>query len=82
MFSDDILTSLARKMLLPDIEFIQNLGDWPLEFEDTRGNSSGVAIVSWCGSDATFDIILPTYEITEAVSKTFSDNKVNINFRP
>uniref|UniRef100_A0A914YIK3 Glycosyl transferase CAP10 domain-containing protein n=1 Tax=Panagrolaimus superbus TaxID=310955 RepID=A0A914YIK3_9BILA len=32
MFSDEILTSLARKMQLPEIEFIQNLGDWPLEF--------------------------------------------------
>ena len=30
MFMDNILHSMIRKMKLPDIEFIINLGDWPL----------------------------------------------------
>ena len=68
MFSDEILTSLAKKMQLPTMEFIQNLGDWPLEFENPKDNGSGVAIISWCGSKDTFDIIVPTYELVEAVS--------------
>uniref|UniRef100_A0AC35F7H5 Glycosyl transferase CAP10 domain-containing protein n=1 Tax=Panagrolaimus sp. PS1159 TaxID=55785 RepID=A0AC35F7H5_9BILA len=70
MFSDEILTSLARKMQLPEIEFIQNLGDWPLEFSNP--NDSGVAIISWCGSNDTFDIIIPTYEIVEASLKALN----------
>jgi len=30
MFMDNMLLSLARKMILPDTQFIINLGDWPL----------------------------------------------------
>lgn len=30
MFMDNMLHSMVRKMVLPDIEFIVNLGDWPL----------------------------------------------------
>ena len=50
--------------MLPDVEFILNLGDWPLE---TRSpTDGGIPIVSWCGSDSTYDVVLPTYDITEA----------------
>lgn len=76
MFSDEILTSLAKKMQLPTMEFIQNLGDWPLEFENPKDNGSGVAIISWCGSKDTFDIIVPTYELVEAVSFKWMRKKV------
>lgn len=37
-----------------------NLGDWPLA--DKRNEF--IPIVSWCGSDKSHDIILPTYELT------------------
>lgn len=30
MFMDNILHSVMRKMVIPDVEFIVNLGDWPL----------------------------------------------------
>jgi hypothetical protein len=59
---DAILLSLARKVVLPDIEFFVNLGDWPL-VPDT---SALYPIFSWCGSENTKDIVMPTYDITES----------------
>ncbi|XP_055892569.1 protein O-glucosyltransferase 2-like [Biomphalaria glabrata] len=62
MFGDAILLSLTRKMLFPNFEFFLNLGDWPLV---TR-KQNPLPVFSWCGSKQTFDIVLPTYDITEA----------------
>ncbi|BFZ19588.1 hypothetical protein BsWGS_22627 [Bradybaena similaris] len=64
MFSDAILLSLTRKMFLSDVEFFINLGDWPLEKKPLEDKP--VPIFSWCGSKETRDIVLPTYDITEA----------------
>lgn len=63
MFMDNILLSLTRKAHLPDLEFIMNLGDWPLIKKDVKPM---IPIFSWCGSTQTADIVLPTYDITEA----------------
>ncbi|KAK5645716.1 hypothetical protein RI129_004180 [Pyrocoelia pectoralis] len=62
MFMDSILLSLARKVLLPDVEFFVNLGDWPL-VKDAKDN---FPIFSWSGSADTFDIVMPTYDLTES----------------
>ncbi|KAF7997596.1 hypothetical protein HCN44_006167 [Aphidius gifuensis] len=62
MFSDSILLSLARKVVLPDVEFFMNLGDWPL----VKKTKTPYPIFSWCGSEDTGDIIFPTYDITES----------------
>ncbi|XP_026757126.2 protein O-glucosyltransferase 2-like [Galleria mellonella] len=62
MFADNILLFLARKVVLPDIELIINLGDWPL----VRKGTEPLPIFSWCGSDETVDILMPTYDITES----------------
>lgn len=62
MFMDNILLSMARKMMLPDTEFIINLGDWPLMDK----KSTLLPIFSWCGSEDTADIVLPTYDLTES----------------
>ena len=51
------------QMVLPDIELYWNLGDWPLEWSTT----SPLPMISWCGSDDTMDIVLPTYDIVESV---------------
>lgn len=48
---------------LPDMEFVVNLGDWPLEKKPT---DSPVPIISWCGSTDTYDIIMPTYDLTRS----------------
>ena len=67
MFIDAILLSLTRKFNLPDLEFFMNLGDWPLVKKGGHARTSGpYPIFSWCGSDSTFDIVLPTYDITES----------------
>ncbi|XP_069869643.1 protein O-glucosyltransferase 3 [Dipodomys merriami] len=66
MFSDEILLSLARKVLLPDLEFYINLGDWPLEHRKVKESPRPLAIISWCGSLDSRDIILPTYDITHS----------------
>ena len=62
MFMDSMLRSLTRKVLLPDLEFFVNLGDWPL----IKKSSPIIPIFSWCGSTETLDIVLPTYELTES----------------
>ena len=50
------------------MEFYVNLGDWPLE---TRSPSEGpLPILSWCGSDDTRDIVMPTYDLTESTLET------------
>ena len=76
MFTDAILTSLARKVRLPDMEFLANLGDWPLQQD--RDGPPAVPVVSWCGSADTHDIVLPTWELTrstlEALEKLGPDS--------
>ena len=47
---------------LPDLEFFSNLGDWPL----SERKKPPIPILSWCGSDETFDIVMPTYDLTES----------------
>lgn len=64
MFMDQILLSLARKVTLPDVEMLVNLGDWPLERKDYWGKP--VPFFSWCGSNSTWDIVMPTYDLTES----------------
>lgn len=59
---DSTLLSLTRKVILPDIEFFVNLGDWPL----VPNNAPSYPIFSWCGSEDTRDIVMPTYDITES----------------
>uniref|UniRef100_A0A182Y016 CAP10 domain-containing protein n=1 Tax=Anopheles stephensi TaxID=30069 RepID=A0A182Y016_ANOST len=66
-FMDTILLSLARKFTLPDMEMFVNLGDWPLVKKGGPSRTTGpYPIFSWCGSDDTFDIVMPTYDITES----------------
>lgn len=67
MFADEVLTSLARKMRLPNTEYIMNLGDYPLEFRPP--SKGGVPSVSWCGSNDTYDVVLPTYELMQSVGR-------------
>ncbi|XP_024919913.1 protein O-glucosyltransferase 2 isoform X2 [Cynoglossus semilaevis] len=68
IFMDAILLSLTRKVWLPDIEFFVNLGDWPLEKRKPTDNIH--PIFSWCGSNNTRDIVMPTYDLTESVLET------------
>ena len=53
---------------LPDVEFFINLGDWPLEKRSI--SEKPVPIFSWCGSDDTKDIVMPTYDMTESTLET------------
>ncbi|XP_030642642.1 protein O-glucosyltransferase 2 [Chanos chanos] len=68
IFMDAFLLSLTRKVKLPDVEFFVNLGDWPLE--KRRPNEKLHPIFSWCGSEDTRDIVMPTYDLTESVLET------------
>lgn len=51
------------KVKLPDLEFFSNLGDWPL----SKRGLDPIPVLSWCGSDETYDIVMPTYDLTESV---------------
>lgn len=67
MFMDAILDSLRKWVELPDTEFFINLGDWPLVKKGGQSRTHGpYPIFSWSGSDDTFDIVFPTYDITES----------------
>lgn len=71
MFMDAVLVSLVKKVRLPDTEFFVNLGDWPLVKKGGHSRTTGAyPIFSWCGSDSTFDIVLPTYDLTESSLET------------
>eukprot|EP00736_Rhodelphis_marinus_P011441 Rmarinus@m.19832 len=59
---DDMLLSLARKVWIPDTEFVVNLGDWPLAHHE----NAKYPVFSWCGSTNTTDVVMPTYKMTEA----------------
>ena len=59
---------LFLQVKLPDFEFFSNLGDWPLE--DRKLNENPLPIFSWCGSDETRDIVMPTYDVTESTLET------------
>ncbi len=56
------------QVVLPDMEFFLNLGDWPLEHRGLKDNP--LPIFSWCGSEETRDQILPTYDVTESTLET------------
>lgn len=62
MFMDAWLLSLARKVRLPDMEFFSNLGDWPL----SKHGKEPIPVFSWCGSGDTYDVVMPTYDLTES----------------
>jgi len=47
------------------MEFIMNLGDWPVE-EKSRYQHDPLPIISWCGSKSTNDIVWPTYDVTKS----------------
>jgi hypothetical protein len=61
------------QVILPDMEFLMNLGDYPLS-----NGPDPLPIISWCGSEQTHDIILPTYEITEATLQMLSRTTLDI----
>ncbi|XP_041971525.1 protein O-glucosyltransferase 2-like [Aricia agestis] len=62
MFADNIFLSILRRVKIADLQLVMNLGDWPL----VKKTDEILPIFSWCGSNETFDIVLPTYDITES----------------
>lgn len=67
MFMDSLLLSMTRKMRLPDFEIFVNLGDWPVMKKGGQSRTAGPRpVFSWCGSDDSYDIVMPTYDITES----------------
>lgn len=62
-FYDEMLLSLLQKTTVQDVEFVANLGDWPLSSK----SKSALPMFSWCGSEDSYDIVLPTYELTESI---------------
>ncbi|XP_053166953.1 protein O-glucosyltransferase 3 isoform X2 [Hemicordylus capensis] len=70
MFSDEMLLSLTRKVRLPDVEFYLNVGDWPVEHRRANDTPSPLPIISWCGSEDSADVVLPTYDVTHSTLET------------
>lgn len=50
--------------LLADVEFLLNMGDWPLVSKSW--GESRIPVFSWCGSTDTFDIVLPQWDVTRS----------------
>jgi len=61
MFVDGMVHSLLRKVKLPNMEFVFNVGDWPIE----KNLDNPLPVFSWCGSGKTADIIFPTWDQTK-----------------
>ncbi|KAM8854635.1 protein O-glucosyltransferase 2 isoform 2-T2 [Spinachia spinachia] len=59
---------LYVQVQVSDMEFFVNLGDWPLE--KRKATERIHPIFSWCGSNNTRDIVMPTYDLTESVLET------------
>lgn len=79
MFIDAQLSALVRLVKLPDTEFFVNLGDWPLVKKGGLSRTHGpYPMFSWCGSDNTFDIVMPTYDITESSLEAMSRVSIDI----
>lgn len=76
MFVDALLSTLIRLVKLPDMEFIVNLGDWPLVKKNNVNES--LPIFSWCGSRDTLDIVMPTYDLTESSIEAMSRVSIDI----
>lgn len=69
-YINGILLSLTRKVVLPDMEFLLNMGDWPQSPKvdpATRAELPPLPIFSWCGSSTHYDMVLPTYKLVQAV---------------
>lgn len=67
MFADAVLVALVRQMRLPDAELLINLGDWPLIKRGGQTRTTGpLPVFSWCGSGDSYDIVWPTYDLTES----------------
>lgn len=67
MFVDATILALGKVVMLPDMEFFINLGDWPLSKKGGQQRTSGpFPIFSWCGSSDSHDIVLPTYDLMES----------------
>lgn len=48
-----------------------NLGDWPLVQKTTVPRpEQPLPMFSWCASDDSYDIVMPTYDITESTLET------------
>lgn len=78
MFMDNLLQSLVKWVKLPDTEFYVNLGDQPLARKNRISRVTGpLPIFSWCGSHDTFDIVMPTHELTE--SSLESKNRLGVD---
>ena len=62
------LLIILGKVTLPDTQFFVNLGDWPL----MKNKDEALPIFSWCGSEDSYDIVLPTYDLTESTLHSMS----------
>ena len=56
--AESMLLSLLRKVKLPDVEFVFDLGDWPTKQE----GDNPVPVFGWCASVNSPDIPLPTWD--------------------
>lgn len=74
-FFDEILLSLLRKTTIPDVDLLVNLGDWPLSI---HRHLNRLPIFSWCGSSDTYDIVLPTYELSESILQHINQSPMQI----
>jgi len=76
MFPDATLAALLRQVHLPDLEFFINMGDWPIVRKNSK--TSGIPMISWCSNDDMEDMLLPTYELTEATVECMGGQVVDL----
>eukprot|EP00960_Hanusia_phi_P075921 768483-Hanusia_phi.AAC.1 len=72
-YTDDMLLSLMRRVAVPDVEFLWNVGDWPL----SNSSSLPFPVLSFCSSSSYYDVVVPTYKLF--LSTVFGRDLENVN---
>lgn len=60
-----------------DVEFLLNVGDWPLVKKEVWGDGR-VPVFSWCGSEDSFDLVLPQWDVTRSSVLGNSDSQPDL----
>ena len=82
-FFDRAFTSLSNKVILPDAEFLLNLGDWPLvhlknpKHKDSHGRF--FPMFSGCLDGKSADMIMPTWVDTRYIFNEAIENVAEID---
>ncbi|KAL4232394.1 Protein O-glucosyltransferase 2 [Mactra antiquata] len=75
---DDMLLSITRKVHLPDIELLVQLGDWTGHLEEKGHITDPLPVFGWSGHDHFHDITMPTYYLVNSTLNMLTGDNFDI----